>query len=159
MTVTIRPLAEPDIPTFLSLVQALADYEKLEGPDGDARERLTRDLLSDPPRFQVLLAEQDGRVMGYGLYFFTYSSFLARPTLYVEDLFVLPDARRNGTGSALMKALAREATLQGCGRMEWTVLDWNEPAIGLYEGLGARILKEWRVVRLTSDHLVRLAEQ
>ncbi len=158
MTVTVRPLTETDIPTFLNLVQALADYEKMAGPDNEARERLTRDALTDPPRFWVLLAEQDGRVIGYGMYFFTYSSFLARPTLYVEDIFVLPEARRNGAGRALMKALAREAARKECGRMEWTVLDWNEPAIALYESFGGRILEEWRIVRLTTKRLVQLAE-
>ncbi len=158
MSVNIRRLTRTDIPEFLDLVQALADYEKLAGPDGEARERLARDALAEPPRFRVFLAEREGMVIGYAAYFYTYSSFLARPTLYVEDLFVRPEARGNGTGRALMRELAREAARQGCGRMEWTVLDWNKPAIALYEGLGGEILKEWRVVRLTGDKIIELAE-
>jgi len=105
------------------------------------------------------LAELDGRVVGYGLYFFTYSTFLARPTLYVEDIFVLPEARGNGAGRTIMKALAREAVLRECGRMEWTVLDWNKPAIDFYESLGGKILDEWRVVRLTAEELSQLADR
>jgi GNAT superfamily N-acetyltransferase len=158
MAITVRPLVEGDIPTFLDLVQALADYEKIPGPDAAARDRLRHDALSDPPRFRVLLAELHGQVAGYSLYFFTYSSFMGRPTLYVEDIFVLPEFRRNGAGRALMGAMAREAVRNGCGRMEWTVLDWNKPAIALYEDLGGRILQEWRVVRVTAEKLARLAQ-
>ena len=149
----IRPLSAEDIPAFIGLVDALADYEKLPAPDPSARERLARDAMADPPRFRVLVAEQDGKVIGCGSYFFTYSTFFARPTLWVEDLFVLPEARGNGAGRALMQALAREAVSNECGRMEWNVLDWNAPAIALYEGIGGKILKEWRVVRLTGEEL------
>ena len=159
MGVNVRPLAKTDIPAFLDLIQGLADYERLPGPDAEARARLARDALSEPPRFWVLLAELDGRVVGYGLYFFTYSTFLARPTLYVEDIFVLPEARGNGAGRTIMKALAREAVRRECGRMEWTVLDWNKPAIDFYESLGGKILDEWRVVRLTAEEFSQLADR
>jgi GNAT superfamily N-acetyltransferase len=157
-TVLVRPLTEGDIPAFLGLIDALADYEKLPGPDAGARERLSRDALADPPRFWTVMAERAGRVVGYGLYYFTYSTFLAKPTLFVEDIFVLPDERGNGAGRAIMGALAREAVRRECGRMEWNVLDWNKPAIALYESIGGKILKEWRVVRLTGEELARFAE-
>src|SRR5450759_305263 len=109
MVPSIRPLREPDIAALLSLIQALADYEHLPGPDADARDRLTRDAMAEPPGFRVLLAETEGRVIGYAVYMLTYSTFLARPTLYVEDIFVLPKERRNGAGRALFRELAREA--------------------------------------------------
>ncbi|HEX9015516.1 MAG TPA: GNAT family N-acetyltransferase [Chloroflexota bacterium] len=159
MSVDIRPLTEADLPALLDLIQALADYEKLPGPDAEARARISRDAVADPPRFRTLLAEHDGRVIGYGLYFFTYSTFLAKPTLWVEDIFVLPWERGNGAGKAIMAALAREAVLQGCGRMEWNVLTWNAPAIALYEGIGGKILEEWRVVRMLPEAFARLAER
>lgn len=158
MSVVVRPLTAEDVPAFLGLVQMLADYERIPGPDFHARERLKRDVLADPPPFRVLLAEMDGKVVAYSLYFFTYSSFLARPSLYVEDVFVLPEARQHGIARSLMKEMAREAVRRGCGRMEWTVLYWNEPAVAFYEGLGARIHDEWRVVRLTGEKLEKLAE-
>ncbi|HEX2923791.1 MAG TPA: GNAT family N-acetyltransferase [Chloroflexota bacterium] len=158
MTLHIRPLTEKDIPTFLDLVQGLADYESLPGPDEEARARMAQDALADPPVFHVLLAEQDGRLVGYSLFFFTYSTFLARPTLWVEDIFVLPSERGNGTGRMLMRELAREAVRRGCGRMEWSALDWNKTAIAFYEGLGAKQMSEWRLFRLTATELAIAAE-
>lgn len=157
MVPSIRPLREPDIAALLSLIQALADYEHLPGPDADARDRLTRDAMAEPPGFRVLLAETEGRVIGYAVYMLTYSTFLARPTLYVEDIFVLPKERRNGAGRALFRELAREAARRDCGRMEWHVLDWNTPAQDFYRSLGAGQLDEWRLVRLTGAELGRLA--
>ena len=155
--VVIRPLTPADVEAFLSLVDALADYERLPRPDPEARRRLTADALATPPRFHVLLAELDGRPVGYAAYFETYSTFLARPTLYLEDIFVLEEARGWGVGRALMGALAREAVRRGCGRMEWLVLAWNHPAMGFYERLGARRLDDWVPYRLTADDLARLA--
>lgn len=157
--VVIRPLTHADIEAFLGLVDALADYERLPRPDPEARRRLAADALGNPPRFYVLLAELNGRPVGYAAYFETYSTFLARPTLYLEDIFVLEDARGRGVGRALMQALAREATRRGCGRMEWLVLAWNHPAIGFYERLGASRLDDWLVYRLTADQLARLASE
>lgn len=154
----IRPLTDADVPALLGLIDALARYEKLDGPSAEARDRLSRDARADPPRFWTLLAERRDRVIGYALFFFTYSTFVARPTLWLEDLFVQPEERGNGTGKALMRAVAREAVRRECGRMEWNVLDWNKPAIALYEGAGAKILEEWRVVRLTGEGLSLLAE-
>ena len=146
-----------DAPAFLALIQALADYESLPGPDADARDRLVRDALADPPRFRTLLAERRGRPVGYAVYFETYSTFLARPCLYVEDIFVLPEERRHGVGTALLRELAREAARRGCGRMEWQVLTWNTPAIAFYERFGATRLDDWRGYRLTSEQLALLA--
>ncbi len=158
MTPQIRPLTEKDIPAFLDLVQGLADYESLPGPDAEGRDRMARDALANPPRFQVLLAERGGRVIGYSLFYYTYSTFLARPTLYIEDIFVLPAERGNGTGHLFFRELAREAVRQGCGRMEWSALHWNKPALDFYEGLGARQMTEWCLLRMTVDEFTKVAE-
>ncbi len=157
-TILVRRLTVADVPAFLRLVEALAHYEALEPPDAGARDRLARDALADPPRFSTLLAELDGRVVGYAIFFETYSTFLAQPTLYLEDLFVLPEARGRGVGKALFRACAVEARRRGCGRMEWQVLAWNDLAIGFYEALGAAPLHaDWRCYRLTAPQLEQLA--
>jgi GNAT superfamily N-acetyltransferase len=154
--VQIRRADAADGEILLSLVDALADYEKLARPSSSARERLIRDGFGPTPRFQAYLAELHGRVVGYAITFETYSSFLALPTLYLEDVFVLPETRRAGVGSALFRHLAAEAIRRGCGRMEWVVLDWNAPAIDFYERLGARRLREWHSYRLDADGLARV---
>lgn len=157
--IRVRPLGPGDIEAFIELIDALADYERLPRPGPDARERLAKDALSEPPRFHVLLAEVDGRAVGYAVYFFTYSTFLGRPTLYLEDIFVREEERRHGVGRLLMRRLAQEATRHGCGRMEWQVLAWNTLAIGFYARLGAEELTEWRPFRLADERLRRLAEE
>ncbi|HEU4700180.1 MAG TPA: GNAT family N-acetyltransferase [Gemmatimonadales bacterium] len=151
--VELRAATPADVPVFLDLVDALADYEQLARPDAAARERLVRDGFGPQPRFRVLLALVDGAPAGYAFFFETYSSFLARPTMYLEDLFVRPEARGRGAGLALIRAVAREAVARECGRMEWTVLTWNRLAIDFYERLGARPLEEWRTWRLDGDAL------
>lgn len=156
MTTRIRAAEAVDGPVLLGLIEALADYEKLARPAADARERLVRDAFGPTPRFQVLLAELEGRAVGYALFFETYSSFLALPTLYLEDLFVLPDARGGGHGARLIRAAAAEAVRRGCGRMEWSVLTWNRLAIDFYDRLGAIPLKEWQVYRLDGERLARV---
>ena len=157
-SVLVRPLSSADLTAFLGLVEALAHYESLEPPDERAKERLGRDALSDPPLFRTLLAELSGRAVGYAIIFDTYSTFLALPTLYLEDLFVLPDARGQGVGAALFRACALDAHRRGCGRMEWQVLAWNDLAIGFYEHLHALPLHEsWRCYRLEGEALNRLA--
>lgn len=153
MSVAVRALRSDDVSAWLDLVDGLADYEKLARPDADARHRLTQDALGDPPRFKVLLAEVDGGLVGYAFYFFTYSSFRARPTLYLEDIFVLPEHRGRGAGIALFRACAREAVSNECARMEWQVLAWNEPSIAFYERLGARHMNDWLPFRLDDDAL------
>jgi GNAT superfamily N-acetyltransferase len=158
--IRIRPLQSEDVNTFVDLIAALAHYERLAPPDTEARQRLAADAFSAPPRFSALLAELAGRAVGYAVYFETYSTFLARPTLYLEDLFVLPDARGHGVGSALFRAAAAEAVARGCGRMEWQVLAWNDLAIGFYEHLGAApIHADWRCYRLDAATLSALAAE
>lgn len=151
--IRVRPAIAADAEVFLSLVDALADYEKLERPTPEARERLLRDGFGAAPRFRPYLAELEGRPVGYAITFETYSSFLALPTLYLEDVFVFPEARGRGVGRAFFRLLAAEALRRGCGRMEWTVLDWNQLAIDFYERLGARRMNEWYTYRLTTEQL------
>lgn len=156
MTLEIRPAAPGDGAALLDLVDALADYERLPRPDAGARTRLLRDGFGPAPRFETLLARLDGRAVGYAVYLYTYSSFLARPTLWLEDLFVVPEARGRGVGRALLRRLGREAAAHECGRMEWAVLDWNRPAIEFYDRLGARPLGEWITYRLDGAALAAL---
>ncbi|MGE5092573.1 MAG: N-acetyltransferase family protein [Bacillota bacterium] len=159
MTVAVRKARHEDAPRVLELVDALADYERLPRPDAGARERLLRDGFGPSPRFDLLVGERDGAPVGYALFFETYSSFLARPTLYLEDLFVHPDHRKCGLGLALFRAVATEAVRRECGRMEWAVLTWNRLAIDFYEGLGAVALEDWRTFRLTGEALGAVAQR
>ena len=152
-TPLVRAYRSEDAETFLDLVQGLADYERLPGPDADARARLVADASADPPRYELRLVEVDGRVVGYAAFFMTYSTFLARPSLFLEDLFVMPDSRGLGAGSALFDAVVTEARVRECGRMEWTALAWNAPAIAFYESRGARHLIEWHLFRLEGEAL------
>lgn len=142
----IRPFERRDTRDFVGLVRGLAAYEKLKPPTPAACRRLVADIGR---RLRVLLCEVEGKKVAYAIYFFTYSSFLARPTLYLEDLFVLPEYRRHGIGKKFFDALRRVARREKCGRMEWMVLDWNKSAIRFYDTLGARPLKEWITYRLT----------
>jgi GNAT superfamily N-acetyltransferase len=138
---------------LLDLIDGLADYDKLARPDAAARQRLAADAVADPPRFRTLLAEVRGLVVGYAVYFFTYSTFRANPSLYLEDIFVLPEQRGKGAGLALFRACAREAVAQSCARMEWQVLRWNEPSIEFYQRLGAQPLDGWLPFRLDGEAL------
>ena len=151
--VTIRPALPADAETILHLVRGLADYEHLPPPDRAAQDRLIRDMFSTPPRIQAFLAEYEGVAAGYTFIFETYSSFLAFPTLYLEDLFVLPAYRKKKVGYGLFLAMVGEAHRRGCGRMEWSVLDWNTLAIDFYKRLGATHLKEWQVYRLVRNDM------
>lgn len=157
-SVVIRPAAEADGAVWLELVDGLADYEKLARPTPEARERLLRDAFGPRPRIQVYLAELYGAAAGYAITFESYSSFLALPTLFLEDLFVLPDARKHGIGREMFRFLAGEAVRRGCGRMEWVVLDWNQLAIDFYDRLGATHMKDWYLYRLTADQLREIAD-
>jgi GNAT superfamily N-acetyltransferase len=157
VSVQIRAARPEDGPSFVALVRALAEFEKLPGPDAAAAVRLCEHAFADPPRYHLLIAEVDGRTVGYAVYFFCYSTFLARPSLYLEDLFVHPDARGHGIGGAFMRALAALAVEHECGRFEWTVLDWNVRAQKFYQGLGARLLPEWQLCRLEGDAILALA--
>lgn len=155
--IRIRAATAADADAFLALVDALADYEKLDRPTPEARERIVRDAFGPEPRIRVHLAELEGRPVAYTITLDTYSSFLALPTLYLEDLFVLPEARRHGIGSAFFRFHAGEAARSGYGRMEWQVLDWNRLAIDFYEKLGARRMNDWFTYRLTAEQLREIA--
>jgi len=157
MTGSVREATPADAPQLLALVDALADYEKLPRPAEDARLRLVRDGFGPTPRFHALLAEAGGAAVGYALYFETYSSFLARPTLYLEDLFVLPAHRTAGHGGRLFRSVAAEAARRECGRMEWSVLKWNRLALDFYDRLGAAPLDDWQTYRLDGAALARAA--
>ena len=156
--IEVRPARPDEAEVFVALVDALAEYERMPGPTPEAKQRLVHDGFGPNPRFQVYLALRDGEPVGMAMTFETYSSHLALPTLYLEDLFVLPAARRSGAGSALFRFLAGEAVRRGCGRMEWQVLDWNRLAIDFYEKLGARHMSEWYMFRLTGDQLREMAK-
>lgn len=156
---TVRPATAADVDQFLALVDALADYEKLARPDAGARERIVRDAFGPSPRITVWFAEVDGTAVGYALFFETYSSFLARPTLYLEDLFVRPEFRGGGHGIRLVRALAGEALRRGCARMEWTVLKWNRVAIDFYDRLGAMPMDGWQTYRLDGARLAAVAAE
>jgi GNAT superfamily N-acetyltransferase len=141
----VRRATAADTEVVLKLVDALADYESLPRPTPDARQRLAADMSK---RFDAWIAEVDGRAAGYAFVFETYSSFLALPTLYLEDLFVLPEYRSRKVGHVLFSEMLAEAKRRGCGRMEWTVLDWNELAINFYKRAGAIHMKEWHHYRI-----------
>jgi len=153
----IRRANRRDVPTILALIRGLADYEKLSHEVEATAERLRRHGFGPRRYFETLLCEGEGEAIGFALYFYTYSTFLARPTLYLEDLFVRPDERGRGAGRALLGALATLARERGCGRMEWAVLDWNTPSIKFYEALGARLRRDWILTRMTGEPLRRLA--
>jgi ribosomal protein S18 acetylase RimI-like enzyme len=153
--VTIREATHADVPAVVNLIQGLADFERLPGPDGGAAARLAEHLAEG--RFELLVAEEGQQVAGYALFFPTYSTFLARPSLYLEDLYVRPDSRGRGVGEALLRRVAARALARGCGRFEWTVLDWNVRAQRFYEAMGARLLPEWRVCRVDGESLAKLA--
>lgn len=155
----IRKATSHDADAILSLIDALAAYEKLEPPDAAAKQRLIRDMSGDRPRFETYLAEVDGRAVGYTFIFETYSSFLALPTFFLEDFFVLPEYRSRKIGFALFRAMVAEAHRRGCGRMEWVVLDWNQLAIDFYERVGAHHLHDWKTYRLTRDDMEGIVEK
>lgn len=153
----IRPATPADLPAILQLIRALSDYEKLSDQVVVTEAQLREHLFGPRPYAEVLLAEEAGRVVGYALFFHTYSTFLGRPSLYLEDLFVLPEHRGRGHGKGLLARLAQLAVERGCGRFEWMVLDWNTPAIQFYESLGAVVAPEWKLCRMTGDALRRFA--
>ena len=157
--IVVRKATKSDSSTLLRLIESLAEYEHLTPPDAVAKERLISDMFRENPRIEASLAFADETPAGYTLMFETYSSFLARPTLFLEDLFVLPEYRGKGVGYALFKALVAEADRRGCGRVEWAVLDWNKLAIEFYERLGATHLKEWLCYRLTSNEFRGVLEK
>jgi GNAT superfamily N-acetyltransferase len=157
--VTIRRAEAEDGPTIVRLITALADFEKLPPPDEAGQTRFLNDAFGLRPRFEIFLAEHEGEVAGYAFVFETYSTFLALPTLYLEDLFVLEEYRGKRVGYALFRHSAGEAVRRGCGRFEWTVLEWNQHAINFYERLGARHLHDWHIYRLDREGLDKLVPE
>jgi GNAT superfamily N-acetyltransferase len=153
----IRPATPADTAAIVALIRALAEYERLAHEVVLDERRLHEHLFGPRPFAEVLLAEEADKVVGFALFFHSYSTFLGRPGLYLEDLFVLPEHRGKRHGEALLAALARLAVERECGRLEWSVLDWNEPAIRFYESLGAVPMNEWTMFRLTGDALQALA--
>lgn len=159
MQLHIRPGTKRDVDTILEMIRGLAEYERLSHEFEATAARLRRHGFGPSPYFKTLICRRDRKPVGFALYFFNYSTFLARPTLYVEDIFVVPEERGRGAGKSLLSALARIALRRGCGRMDWAVLDWNAPAIRFYKRIGARLRKDWILTRLTGDPLRHLAEQ
>ena len=153
----IRPATPADVPAIARLIRDLAEYERLAHAVVLDEARLRDHLFGPRPYCEVLLAEDVGDVVGFALFFHNYSTFLARPGIYLEDLFVKPELRGRGHGKALLRALAELAVERGCGRLEWAVLNWNEPAINFYNTLGAKPMTEWTVYRLTGDELREMA--
>lgn len=153
----IRHARPDDTPVILEFIQALAAYERLSGSCLADQDGLRQGLFGPRPYAEVLIAEEEGTPCGFALFFHNFSTFLAKPGLFLEDLFVSPHYRGRGHGRALLAHLAGLALERGCGRLEWSVLDWNEPAIAFYLSLGARPMEEWTTYRVEADGLQRLA--
>jgi len=156
MTITIRPAAPADLPLIAQLIRDLAEYEKLAHEVRFDEAVLGEKLFGPRPYAEVLIGELDGAAQGFALFFHNFSTFEGKPGIYLEDLFVRPAARGSGLGKALLARLAELALQRDCARLEWSVLDWNEPAIGFYKKLGARLMDEWTVMRLDGADLARL---
>jgi len=155
---SIVPAQRMHVPAIHAMVRELAQYEKLEHLMRGTAEELERELFGERPVIEAVTVLIDETPVAFALYFHNYSTFLARKGLYLEDIYVKPAYRRQGIGRALLIHLARIAVERGCGRFEWSVLDWNENAIRFYEGLGATVMPEWRIVRVTEDALEALAK-
>jgi GNAT superfamily N-acetyltransferase len=153
----IVPAVEADVPVIVGLIRALATYERLEHEMVATEDDIRRALFGPRPYAEVILARDGSDTVGYALFFHNYSTFRGKPGIYLEDLFVLPERRGHGYGRALLVALARIAVERGCARYEWSVLDWNAQAIGFYRRMGAEVMEEWRICRVTGDALARLA--
>lgn len=156
---TIRPAVAADTPLILQFIRDLSVYERMEDEVEADEGQLRRSLFGERPAAEVLIAEVDGRPAGFALFYHNFSTFVGRPGLYLEDLFVAPELRGRGIGRRLLARLAAIAVERGCGRFEWSVLDWNEPAIRFYVGLGARPMDGWTVYRVTGESLERLARE
>jgi GNAT superfamily N-acetyltransferase len=155
--ITVHPATENDVPLILALIKELADYEGLSGEVVATEAGLAAALFGDSARVRALVAYAGTEPIGFAVYFYNFSTFLGRAGVYLEDLFVRPAWRRHGAGRRLLRELAERAVAEGCGRLEWSVLDWNEPAIRFYRSIGAQPMDEWTVYRLTGEALGRFA--
>lgn len=155
----IRPAVRGDAPEIIRLVKELAEYEKLAHLAVGTPRMVTEALFGARPAAEAIMAERGGRAVGFALYFTTFSTFLCKPGLYLEDLFVEPAHRGHGIGKALLARLAALAVERDCGRLEWRVLDWNTPSIKFYESLGAKVMPEWELVRMTAPEFAVLASR
>jgi GNAT superfamily N-acetyltransferase len=153
----IRPATPADTPGIARLIRALAEYERLSHQVTIEEDQLRAHLFGPRPCAEALLAEEAGAVVGFALFFPSYSTFVGKPGIFLEDLFVRPEHRGHGHGKALLAAVARVAVERGCGRLEWSVLKWNEPALRFYRSLGAVPMDEWTAYRLTGDALLHAA--
>jgi len=155
----IRSATPADVPLILSLIRELAEYEKLAHQVVATEADIQNSLFGPRPAAECLIAELDGALAGFALFFHNFSTFLGKPGIYLEDLYVKPELRGKGVGRKLLAHLAQLTVTRGCGRFEWAVLDWNEPAIGFYRSIGARMLDDWKINRLTGEALERLAAE
>ena len=155
----LRSATPADVPVLFRLIQALAEYEKLSHAVTGSAQALCEHLFGSRQYAEAIIEEYAGQAVGFALFFTNYSTFLTQPGIYLEDLFVLPEHRLRGIGRALLKYLAQLAVERGCGRVEWSVLDWNQPAISFYRRLGAAILEDWRICRVTGETLTQLATE
>ncbi len=153
----IQPATAADVPVILQLIRELAEYERAPNDVVATEDGLREVLFGETPAAQVLIGREGDEAVAFAVYFFNFSTWLGRAGLYLEDLFVRPELRGKGYGKALLVRLAQIAHERGCGRMEWSVLDWNDPAIQFYKRLGARPMDEWTVYRLTADGIAKLA--
>jgi diamine N-acetyltransferase len=158
VSVAIRPARPDDTAVILDLIRGLAEYERLADTVAATESDIAAALFGDSPRVFCDLAEADGEVVGFALWFYTFSTFVGRHGIFLEDLFVRPEFRGRGVGKALIRRLARRSIDEKLGRFEWAVLDWNEPAIQFYRAQGARILDAWKVCRVEGDALMALGE-
>jgi GNAT superfamily N-acetyltransferase len=154
----VRSAKPQDVPALFELIQALAEYEKLSHMVIGNVELLEQHLFGDRPYAEAIVAEVEGNVIGLALFFYNYSTFLTQPGIYLEDLFVLPEYRGLGIGKALLLGVGKVAVERGCGRFEWSVLDWNAPSIEFYQRMGAEVLPDWRICRVTGEQLGRMGE-
>jgi GNAT superfamily N-acetyltransferase len=157
--ITIAPATEADVPVILSFIRALAEYERLAHLCVATEAGLRETLFGPRPYAEALIARVDGTPVGHAIFFHNYSTFLARPGIYIEDIFVLPEHRGLGAGKALLTAVVRIAKQRRCARVEWSVLDWNEPAIEFYKRMGADVMPDWRICRLDAAGIDKLADR
>ena len=155
----LRPATPSDVLVLFSLIQALAEYEKLSHAVTGNADALKEYLFGSRRYAEAIIVEYRGETAGFALFFHNFSTFLTQPGIYLEDLFVMPEYRRLGIGKAILSYLAQLAVARGCGRLEWSVLDWNEPAIAFYRCMGASVLDEWRICRVTGESLTQLAAE